>query len=186
MNKLSIRDAVFYIVLISNLITVSNAAAVQFPNGKVAFEKSPLLVDAYTTFNGVRVRQAKYYFDLELPPDVGESLKKVVINQRDGADTIKFKLDKTTAFLGTHSDRQEELKVQVSQDETTKAITVTFDEPIPPGSQLTIRLQPKQNPDFGGVYLFGITAFPTGEKPVGLYLGAGRLQFYQSGDRFYW
>ncbi|MGF1542591.1 MAG: DUF2808 domain-containing protein [Pleurocapsa sp.] len=95
-------------------------------------------------------------------------------------------LDRTKAFFGTHSDRQEELKLQVSQDENTKAIAVTFDQPVPPDSQLTIRLQPKQNPDFGGVYLFGLTAFPTGDKPVGLYLGAGRLQFYQSGDRYYW
>jgi hypothetical protein len=116
---------------------------------------------------------------------VGESLKKVVINQREGADTIKFKLDKTKAFLGSHSDRQQELPLQVSQNETTQAIAVSFNRPIPPGSQLTIRLQPQQNPDFGGAYLFGITAFPTGEKPTGLYLGVGRLQFHQSDDRFY-
>jgi hypothetical protein len=184
MNKLFI-DSLFYTVLVSSLITVSHAVAVQFPDGRVAFEKSPLLLDAYTTFNGVRVRQAKYYFDIKLPSDVGESLKKVAIEQREGADTINFKLDKTKAFFGTHSDRQEELPLQVSQNETTKAIVVTFDRPIPPGSQLTIRLQPKQNPDFGGTYLFGVTAFPTGEKPTGLYLGVGRLQFHQSDDRFY-
>ncbi len=184
MNKLPSTIALFYTVLVSSLTTVPSAAAIEFPDGKVAFEKSPLLTNAHATFNSVRVRQAKYYFDLELPPDIGESLQKVVINQRQGADDIKFRLDKTKAYFGTHKDRQEELSLQVSQDEVTKAISVIFDRPIPPGSQITVRLKPKQNPDFGGVYLFGVTAFPTGEKPSGLYLGAGRLQFYQSGDRF--
>ena len=185
MNKLPSTISLFYLVLVSSAIAVPNAAAIEFPNGKVAFEKSPLLIDAYTTFNSVRVRQAKYYFDLKLPSDIGESLQKVVINQRQGADTIKFRLDKTKAYFGSHNNRKEELNLQVIQDEATKAITVMFDRPIPPGSEITVRLNPKQNPDFGGVYLFGVTAFPTGEKPSGLYLGAGRLQFYQSGDRFF-
>ena len=175
----------YSIVLVSSVVNISSGAAIEFPDGKVAFEKSPLLTNTYTTFNSVRVRQAKYYFNLELPADIGESLKKVVINQRKGADTIKFRLDETKAYFGTHRDRQEELGLQVSQDEVTKAITVIFNKPISPGSQITIRLKPIKNPDFGGVYLFGVTAFPTGEKPQGLYLGAGRLQFYQSGDRFF-
>ncbi len=186
MNKFPSSIALFSTVLVSSIITVSTAAAIEFPDGRVAFEKSPLLIGAHTTFNNVRVRQAKYYFDLELPPDVGESLQKVVINQRQGAERIKFRLDKTTAYFGNHKDRKEELSLQVSQDEATKAITIIFDRPISPGSQLTVRLRPRRNPNFGGVYLFGVTAFPTGEKPSGLYLGAGRLQFYQSGDRFFW
>ena len=183
MNKLPSNIALLCTVAIVNALGVTHAAAVEFPNGKVAFEKSPLLTNASTTFNSVRVRQAKYYFDLELPPDIGESLKKVVINQRQGAEEIKFRVDETKAYFGSYRDRAEELSLQVSQDETTKAISVIFDRPISPGSKLTVRLKPRKNPRFGGVYLFGVTAFPTGEKPSGLYLGAGRLQFYQSGDR---
>ncbi len=185
MNKLLSTIALLYTVLISSIISVPKVTAIEFPDGKVAFEKSPLLTNAHTTFDGVRVRQAKYYFDLKLPPDIGESLQKIVINQRKGADTIKFRLDKTKAYFGTHKDKQEEISLQVSQDEISKAISVIFDRPVPPGSQITVRLKPKQNPNFGGIYLFGITAFPTGEKPSGLYLGAGRLHFYQSGDRFF-
>ena len=73
----------------------------------------------------------------------------------------------------------------VSQDEETGAITVIFANPIPPGTTFTVRLKPKRNPDLGGVYLFGVTAFPWGEKPDGLYLGAGRLQFYQGDNGFF-
>ena len=163
-------------------IPVTNA--VQFPSsGRVAFDKSPLLRNAVTTFSGVRVWGAKYYFTIELPADAGEPLQKVVIAQRQGADDISFRLDKTFAFNGTHRRKQEKLALQnVSQDEETEAITVIFTNPIPPGTTFTVGLIPKRNPDFGGVYLFGVTAFPWGEKPDGLYLGAGRLQFFQGDD----
>ena len=142
-----------------------------------------VLVDAHTTFSGIRVRQAIYYFDLELPANAGESLQKVTIAQRQGADTIKFRLEKTRAFAGNHRRKGEKLVLAtVTQDEVSKGITVTFAKPVQPGEKVTIGLKPRQNPDLGGTYLFGVTAFPTGEKPYGLYLGAGRLQFFQNGD----
>lgn len=176
----------FLPLVLSTLFSIpTNAVAVEFPDGRVAFEKGPVLLDAHTTYNSVRVRQAIYYFDLELPEDIGESLQKVAIRQRRGSDRIKFNLDKTRAYLGTHNHKQDELTLSVTQDEASEAITVVFDEPIAPGNRVTIGLKPKENPDIGGAYLFGVTTFPTGEKPLGLYLGAARLQFYQSGDRFF-
>ena len=156
--------------------------AVKAPDGTVAFESGIALVDASTTFNGVRVRQARYYFDLELPNDLGEPLKRVVINQRTGSDEVKFKPDKTEAYLGSSNNKQEPLELTASVDEATRAITVEFDRPIPPGSSVTIGIKPKRNPDYAGVYLFGVTAYPSGDKPVGLYLGPGRLHFYRGSD----
>ena len=173
--------------LIITTFNIPATNAVQFPgSGRVAFDKSPLLRNAVTTFSGVRVWGAKYYFTIELPADAGEPLQKVVIAQRRGADDISFYLDKTVAYNGTHRRKREKLALQnVSQDEETKAITVVFDNPIPPGTTFTVGLRPKRNPDVGGVYLFGVTAFPSGENPDGLYLGAGRLQFFQGDDGFF-
>lgn len=34
---------------------------------------------------------------------------------------------------------------------------------------------------FSGVYLFGVTAFPAGEKSHGQFIGFGRLHFYNDG-----
>ena len=168
--------------IIGTVSIQSQSKAVQFPDGTAAFESAVLLVDTHATFNGVRVRQAIYYFDLELPDDVGESLQKVVIEQRTGGDEIKFDLSKTKAYMGDHHDKEEELSLITSQDEATGAITVKFKQPITPENKFTIGLKPRRNPDFGGVYLFGLTAFPSGEKSRGLYLGAGRFHFYQSDD----
>ena len=170
--------------LIITTLNIPVTNAVQFPDsGRVAFNKSPLLRNAVTTFSGVRVWGAKYYFTVELPADAGEPLQKVVIAQRQGVDDISFYLDKTVAYNGTHRRKEEQLTLEnVSQDEETEAITVIFANPIPPGTTFTVRLRPKRNPDVGGVYLFGVTAFPWGENPDGLYLGAGRLQFFQGDD----
>ena len=175
-----------WLTALTIMSTVSiQSKAIQAPNGTVAFESAVLLVDAHATFNEVRVRQAIYYFDLELPDNVGESLQKVMFQQRKGSNKIKFRLDRTKAYLGDHNHKQDQLNLVTSQDEATGAITVRFDQPIAPGNKLTIGLKPKRNPRFGGVYLFGVTAFPTGNKPRGMYLGPGRFQFYEGRGNYF-
>ena len=154
----------------------------QTRDGTVAFEAGLLLVDTHSTFKGVRVRQARYYFDLELPADIGEPLQKVVIQQRTGGDDVEFRPEKTEVYLGDHNNKEEQIQAIAITDEATEAIAVEFERPIPPGSRVTVGIKPRRNPDFAGVYLFGVTAFPQGEKARGMYLGAGRLHFYRGGD----
>ncbi|MGK7876902.1 MAG: DUF2808 domain-containing protein [Xenococcaceae cyanobacterium] len=164
-------------------IPVTSTQAIQLPDGRVSFDKSPRLINAVTTFSSVRVREAKYYFTIYLPENAGEPLQKLTIRQRQGQEDIDFRLEKTVAFEGTHRHKGERLTLQaVRKDSETDAISVIFDPPIPPGTTFTVGLKPRENPPYSGVYLFGVTAFPAGEKPYGLYLGVGRLQFYQGGD----
>lgn len=150
------------------------------------FRKSPSLLNATTTFSSVRAWGATYYFTIQLPQDAGDSLGKIAIAQREAPDEISFYLDRTVAFKGTHQRKGETLNIEsVTQDEETGAIAVTFVPPVPAGTTLTIGLKPKRNPDYSGVYLFGVTAVPAGENPYSLYLGVGRLTFYRgSGDLF--
>lgn len=153
---------------------------------QVAFRKAPRLLDIYTTFNSVRSRSAKYYFDITIPDDAGAPLKKVEIEMRQGQETIYYRLEKTFAYLGTHRRRGEELAIeQVSLDEETGIITVEFLDAIPPGTTLTVRLKPTRNPDYSGVYVFGVTAIPQGANPYALYLGSRSISFYSSYDGFF-
>ena len=150
------------------------------PNPIVFFKKAPRLIDAYTTSSDVRVRGATYYFDIQLPEDAAEPLQQIIISQRQGQEKVKFKLDKTVAYVGTHSKKKEQLNIaSITQDETNQEIKIVFDSPIPPGTTFTVGIKPKRNPAYDGVYLFGVTAFPAGEKSKGLYLGVGRLHFYR-------
>ncbi|MEM8717707.1 MAG: DUF2808 domain-containing protein [Cyanobacteria bacterium P01_G01_bin.39] len=163
-----------------NIIDSVPTQAIEAPDGTVSFESGLDLLDAYATFNAVRVRQARYYFDLKLPEGIGEPLKRVVFQQRTGADEIKFKPEKTKAYLNRSRDKEDLIELTTTFNEETGEIVVEFNEPIPIGSELSIGIKPKENPDIGGVYLFGVTAFPRGEKSRGLYLGTGRFHFFDS------
>ncbi len=156
-------------------------------NGRVSFKKAPDLVNVETTFNAARVWAARYYFTISVPDNAGEALGQVTINQRQGFEDIEFKLKDTKAFEGTPRRDGQRLRLkEVTKDPKSPTISVVFDPPVPPGKTITIELRPIHNPSVGGVYIFGVTAFPAAENPYGLYLGIGRLHFYDDGfDSFF-
>ena len=154
-------------------------------NGQTYFAHPPLLNNATTTQNSTLESNPTYYFTLSVPEDAGEPLGQVVITQKDGdtsARSIRYNTEETRAFAGTPGDRGEELPVQTTFDRDTQTVTVSFAQPVAPGTLVTIGLEPARNPRLGGVYLFGVTAYPEGESAYGQFLGYGRLQFYERGD----
>jgi len=157
------------------------AQAVQLADGTVYFNHPPRLLGARTTEKNIRAFGSKYYFTLSVPADAGESLQRVTIAQRESPDDVRFDLDDTLAFVNEDRDQQVALG-KVSSNEDRNMVSVTFNPPIPPGRTVTVRLEPRRNPDIGGVYLFGVTAFPQGAKAKGQFLGFGRLHFYDSFD----
>ncbi|MBE9208049.1 DUF2808 domain-containing protein [Nostoc sp. LEGE 06077] len=144
------------------------------------FAQQPSLVEVKTDDNQAKALGTTYSFTINLPEDAGTALQKITINQREGAEYIRFHLKESVAFKGGRSQKREKLQLKdISSDRQTQTISFTFDPPVSPGAKITIALKAQQNPQRGGVYLFGVTAFPTGEKPHSQFLGFGRLQFYQ-------
>lgn len=170
-------------------LAVSSTLALELVNGKTSFKKALNFMGATTTYNETDVWGARYYFTLStlsLPEDAGEALRRVTINQRQGFEAIDFKLKNTQAFVGTPRNQGERLTLQaVTKGPESPTISVTFDPPVQPGTTVTIELRPVRNPSFSRVYIFGVTAFPAVENPYGLYLGVGRLQFYDSRPDFF-
>lgn len=157
--------------------------AVQLRDGTVYFTQPPELVTATNTFKGVNEWGATYYFTLDLPQNAGEPLQKVTINQHEGTSDIRFDLEDSRAFEGTRDRQGTRLTLgEVTRDKETQTVSLTFNPPVPPGKTITIGLRPVKNPMFSGVYLFGVTAFPQGQKSHGQFLGFGRLHFYNSRD----
>ena len=182
----SLRNIVlipYLLLLFSSLAAVKPTIAREV--NTAYFTKAPRLLGASTTYSGVRVRYAKYYFNVEIPKDAGNHLQQIVIAQRQGQEEIEFRLDETVAYLGTNRNKEEQIAIaEVIQNEETGEIKVILENPIPPDTTFTVALKPRRNPFFDGVYLFGVTVFPQGDDPTGLYLGAGRLQFYRGNDGF--
>ncbi|MGJ5634378.1 DUF2808 domain-containing protein [Nostoc sp. CALU 1950] len=162
-------------------VSVPVTQAVQLRDGIVYFVQPPKLVDATTTYKDVNVWGATYYFTINIPDNAGESLQKVTITQKEGAENIRYDLNDTRAFVGTRKRRETQLKLgSVTNDRKTRTVIVNFDPPVIPGQTITIALRPVSNPSFSGVYLLGVTAFPVGEKSHGQFLGFGRFQFYSN------
>ena len=162
-------------------VTAGIAQAIQLRDGTVYFAHPPDLVEATTTFKGVNTWGATYYFTLNIPQNAGEPLQRVTIQQQEGGYDIRFDLEDSRAFEGTRSNKGARLTLgDVTRERETQTVSVTFSPPVPPGKTVTIGLRPVRNPMFPGVYLFGVTAFPPGEKTHGQFLGFGRLHFYNS------
>ncbi|MBW4662893.1 MAG: DUF2808 domain-containing protein [Chroococcus sp. CMT-3BRIN-NPC107] len=166
-----------------SVIAPELARGVQLRDGTVSFVEQPRLVATATTIQDVNAWGATYYFTIDLPEKAGEPLRTVTFNQYEGVANIRFDLEDTRAFEGTRRNRGENLTLSsVTRNKETRTVTVVFDPPIAPGKTITIGLRPVQNPFSSGVYLFGVKAFPPGEKTAGQFMGYGRLQFY--GDLF--
>ncbi|MEH1789933.1 DUF2808 domain-containing protein [Nostoc sp.] len=163
---------------IADAVTLSNGTLAQ-PAVGIAFTEPPRLVSASTPYGTTSFPNTTYYFTLEVPATAGEPLQQVTFNQIQGTEDIKFNQKDTFAFEGTRNHQGSKLALKtVKGDDKQQTITVTFDTPIPPGKTVTIGLQTYENPFDDGVYLFGVKAFPSGEKTVGQFLGIGRFQFY--------
>jgi hypothetical protein len=167
-------------------IVSSAADAVQLSDGRVYFVQPPSLAGAVTTSRTPLAQGATYYFTVSVPENSGEPLQQVVVVQQDGDTSLRrvlFDPEDTRAFVGTPRNRASELTLgEVTFDRETNTVAVTFDPPVPPGTTVTIGLAPERNPRTGGVFLFGVTAFPTGSNAYGQFLGYGRLDFNDPGD----
>lgn len=156
----------------------SATQAVQLADGTVHFVAVPRLLQTRTTNKDAGDFGATYYFTLSVPDDAGEPLQRVLFEQREGVDRVKFLPQRTRAFADRRR-RQPVVPSDVQVDEQGR-VSVLFDPPIAPGETLVVGLRPRRNPYTDGVYLFGVTAFPAGEKSQGQFLGFGRLHFYDN------
>lgn len=146
------------------------------------FLKSPRLTRAASSFNSTRVIST-YFFAIQLPEDAGNSLQSVTINQQVNLETIRFFPEKSRGFLGDNNGKPIEVQVELDQSNNQNQLNIFFSEAIKPGEMVTIAIRAR-NPLYGGIYQFGVTAYPQGNNPQPLYLGNGRIHFYSPGGRY--
>ncbi len=170
-------------LLLSSSLLALPAVAVRLRNGQTFFNYPPRLLQATTSVVAARASGATYYFTLNLPENAGEPMQTIKIVQRQNADTVEFQPSQSFAFVGTRSARGPALflaSIGGFQSSDTQEAIVVLETPVPPGSTVTVALKPRRNPEPGGIYLFGVTAFPIGENSSGQFLGYGRLTFYDN------
>ncbi len=167
--------------LLPGLLLVSPALAIRLSNGQTAFNNSPRLIRSATSFSTSNT-PGTYQFTISVPKDAGEPLEAVSIAQQPNVETIAFDVTQDRAFKGNSFAGGPALHLaSIGGTELSKykKQTVVFDPPVAPGSTVTVEIVTKANPKLGGVYLFGVTAYPAGENGIGQFLGYGRLHFYK-------
>ena len=162
-----------------SLLPGSATYAVTKTDGNMTLAQSRL-VDTEATYIATSVREATYYFTLEVPATASEPLQQVTFTQKEGVETIRFDGKDSRAFEGTPDRKGQNLPVRLAaSDRQNDSFTVTFDRPVQPGKTVTLALRALRNPAYEGVYLFNLTGFPSTGEPNGQSIGVARLQFYR-------
>jgi Protein of unknown function (DUF2808) len=152
--------------------------------GQTFFSDPPQLTRFSASETGVYAASI-YRFTLTVPNDAEQPLKAVKIVQAKNVETVKFDVGHSRAFLGDRLTASSEIRlasVGGDQPSNSDEATLVFEQPVQPGSTVTVALAVQRNPSRGGVYLFGVTAYPPGENGLGQFLGYGRMNFYGNSD----
>ncbi|MBD2013736.1 DUF2808 domain-containing protein [Microcoleus sp. FACHB-53] len=143
------------------------AASQNLGNRQVNFNSSPRLIGAaVATYPGVGAL-AQYQFTVRVPDKAGKPLQAVKITQRENLERIQFAHSHSAAFAGDRFAGGSEVSIaSVAGSETSDSneVTVVFEQPIQPGSTVTISLRGTR-PTWGGIYLFGFRGRQAPPKP---------------------
>jgi hypothetical protein len=149
-------------------------------SGHTFFSDPPQLIRTAASQIGTYI-PSSYEFTLTVPKDAGQPLKAVKIVQDKNMETVHFDVSDSKAFIGDRLTASSEVRLaSVGGEQPTNSgeVTIVFDQPVQPGSTVTVALAAQRNPGWGGVYLFGVTAYPAGGDGLGQFLGYGRISFY--------
>jgi hypothetical protein len=149
------------------------------PVRQTAFNHPPQLMRTAASQTSAYM-PSTYEFTLTVPPDAGQSLQAVAIAQVENLETIKFDISNSHVLIGKRLTASSEIRLaNIGGNLPAKPgeVTIVFDQPTSPSSTVTATSAAHQNPNWAHVYLFGITAYPTGENRLGQFLGYGRINF---------
>ena len=168
--------------LLPTLISLP-ARAIELGGGRTSFVRSPRLVEASASHKAPGAL-SDYNFTIQVPENAGEPLQAVTITQQENAERIRFNTAESSAIAENSMAGRQSVNVSSigGMEPDENEVTVVFDEPVEPGSTVTVSLRARRNPVYGGVYQFGVTAFPIGNDSPGLYLGSTRLYFSGSNN----
>lgn len=167
-------------LLIPGSLLAISANAGQLQDGRFYFDRAPRLVRTVSTFQATNL-PSTYQFTVKVPEDAGANLQALRITQDPNANQVDFDVSRSSAFLGDNlagGPAVSLANVGGTMPADSNEVMVVFDPPISPGQTVTVELQADANPDDGGVYLFGVTAFPQGQNSPGISLGYGRVNIY--------
>ncbi|MCY7276124.1 MAG: DUF2808 domain-containing protein [Phormidesmis sp. CAN_BIN44] len=164
-------------ILVPSLLVATSAKAGQLA-GRSYFDHAPRLIRTAASFADAYT-PSSYEFTVRVPEDAGASLQAIKLVQEKNTETLSLNVGQSYAFLGdSYAGGAAVSLASIGGEATPGEATFVFDPPIVPGQTVTIALNVVRNPALGGVYQYGVTAYPSGDNRSGLFLGVGRFNLY--------
>ncbi len=162
----------------STSLTSESVQALEVNEKHRVFDHAPRLIRSAAS-EIAPTASSTYHFTIQVPAAAGEALRAVRITQQANLEKIDFVVERTSAFQGSSFAGGPSLSLTSIGGPTADSneVIVEFEQPVQPGETVTVALKANKNPRLGGVYQFGIEAFPSGEHSPGLYLGSAYLRF---------
>ncbi|MEB3338044.1 MAG: DUF2808 domain-containing protein [Leptolyngbyaceae bacterium] len=181
-NRFLTASALALGLMLPSAITLPTLAG-QVLDGQTFFDSPPELIRSATSSMSTEL-PGIYQFTLQVPEDAGAPLGAVKVTQAENPDLISFDVERSTAFRGDSFYGGPAVPLAAiggPQAPDAEEVTVAFDPPVQPGETVTVSLPAQRNPDLGGAYLFGVTAYPAGQQSLGQFLGYGRVNIFSGG-----
>ncbi len=164
-------------ILVPSSVVTPSANAGQL-GGQSYFDHAPRLIRTAASFADAYT-PSSYEFTVRVPEDAGASLQAIKLVQEKNTETLSLNVGQSYAFLGDSYAGGAAVPLASIGGETTPGeATFVFNPPIMPGQTVTVALNVSRNPALGGVYQYGVTAYPSGDNRSGLFLGLGRFNLY--------
>ena len=153
--------------------------------GSTTFISPPWRAELRSFNTNVGEANVEHYLTLVLSPEAGAALGRLSLQQIRGADSdFLARLSKARAFLGRPRREGPPVPVQLSFDDSERTLQLTFPEPVPPNSTITVALRAWRNPSVADTYLVQVVAWPAGENPVSAPVGTATLRIYSPVEWF--
>lgn len=180
-NQVSPVSTVQLLVGLVLLLDLTSLPAKALPNSAdgASSGHAPQLLEVSTTQRTPNV-PSTYHFTIQIPEKALSPIEAIVITQRSGMEQLSFIPAQTHAFARDNQGNVTSLPLVSlggEQNADFEEITIKFDQPVPPGEIVTVALPVQHNPQSGGIYQFGVTAFADVANSVPFYLGTARLHF---------
>ncbi len=174
----AIRTWIAKAILPSSLVVLAMPAiAAPLTNGRFSFDRAPQLVQVNSNAAQTNGRNHTYELVITVPQDAGAPLQAIRISQPQTATPVTFQPSATRVVAGNPGQDIPLVNVGGAQPNPGE-LTLVLHHAVQPGETVRIQLTGDRNPSSSGIYLLGVTAYPTGENSPGLFLGYGRVTVY--------
>ena len=181
----ALRQGLPVVALAALLLGGGLAASALELRGSTFFTRPPWKAELRSFNTNVGEGNVEHYLTIELSPEAGAPLGRLDLQQIRGADTTFLgRLDRVRAFTGRPRREGAAVPVQLRFDPQAGQMQLTFPEPVPPGTTVTVALRTWRNPSVGDTYLFQVVAWPAGANPVASPVGVGTLRIYSPVEWF--